>query len=73
MVPPFPIPNREVKRPSADNSTDASRCENRSWPELRNEIRVRNVIFRAHALRYEPRMIAREKLIASHVFFNSIQ
>lgn len=36
MVPPFPIPNREVKRFCADNSFPATGSENRSWPELRN-------------------------------------
>ncbi len=39
MEPPFPIPNREVKRISADNSIDASCCEDRSWPESRNQNR----------------------------------
>ena len=30
VVPPFPIPNREVKRISADNSFGATWSENRS-------------------------------------------
>lgn len=37
MEPPFPIPNREVKRFSADNSFPATGYENRSWPESRNQ------------------------------------
>ena len=38
MEPPFPIPNREVKRFSADNRFPAKGSEKRSWPEPRDEI-----------------------------------
>ena len=34
VVPPLLIPNRVVKRISADDSMRATVCENRSWPEL---------------------------------------
>lgn len=35
VVPPFPIPNREVKRCSADDTLPATERENRSLPELK--------------------------------------
>ena len=34
VAPPFPIPNREVKRCSADDTNLATGGENRSLPEL---------------------------------------
>ena len=34
VVPPLPIPNREVKRISGDDSIRATVCENSSWPGL---------------------------------------
>lgn len=40
MVTPFPIPNREVKRFSADNRSAEGLTEDRSWPELRNQTAV---------------------------------
>lgn len=38
MEPPLPISNREVKLFSADNSYPETDFENRSWPELREQI-----------------------------------
>lgn len=34
MVPSLPIPNRVMKRSSADDSIRVTVCENRSWPGL---------------------------------------
>ena len=38
MEPPFSIPNKEVKRASADDSPRATECESRSKPEQCTDI-----------------------------------